>query len=120
MPRPRSQKLQRATELWATMPTAKLSEFVIAFKKQYGETISGPGAYIAKRRAGLGRKYKKSKRPAEMTIERLQQVQQLAKDLGGIVTVRKQFKSLEVLAIAAGGFDQIGTALDLIEELKRK
>lgn len=120
MSRSPSQKIQQAMALWQTMPTAKLHDFVEAYKTQYGETISVPGAFIAKRRAGLTRKSKKSNRQVEMTIEQLQQVHQLAKDLGGIGTVRKQLKSLEALVAAAGGFQEITKALDLIEELKKE
>lgn len=119
MSRSPSQKIQQAMALWQTMPTAKLHDFVAAYKTQYDETISVPGAFIAKRRAGLTRT-KKSNRQVEMTIEQLQQVHQLAKDLGGIGTVRKQLKSLEALVAAAGGYQEITKALDLIEELKRK
>ena len=120
MSRSPSQKIQQALALWQSMPTAKLHDFVAAYKTQYDETISVPGAFIAKRRAGLTRKSKKSNRQVEMTIEQLQQVHQLAKDLGGIGTVRKQLKSLEALVAAAGGYQEITKALDLIEELKRK
>ncbi|MFO0815810.1 MAG: hypothetical protein U0796_21530 [Gemmatales bacterium] len=120
MSRSPSQKIQQAMALWQTMPTTKLNDFVEAYKTKYSESISVPGAFIAKRRAGLTRKSKKSSRPVEMTIERLQQVHQLAKDLGGIGAVRKQLKSMEALVSAAGGYQEITKALDLIEELKRK
>ncbi|HQR43476.1 MAG TPA: hypothetical protein PLX97_12345, partial [Gemmatales bacterium] len=62
MSQPPSQKIQQAMALWQTMPTTKLNDFVEAYKTKYSESISVPGAFIAKRRAGLTRKSKKSSR----------------------------------------------------------
>lgn len=121
MPRLKSQKMQLATELWQTMPKVKLGEFVTAFEQAHNMPISQPAAYLAKKYAGLTRKNKKAKQPAEsVTIEQMQLIHELTRKYGGIKEVRKQLARLKAISDAAGGLDRLERCLDMIEELKRK
>jgi Zn-dependent M16 (insulinase) family peptidase len=119
MARPRSEKMAAAEVLWHTMPSAKLKDFVKTFKKQHGQSISTPGAYLAKKRAGLTKSSNKSSKAKVIGIEQLKEIHQLAKDIGGIKEVRRQLKMLAPIAKAAGGYDQLERCLEMIEELKQ-
>lgn len=118
MARPRTQKMAAAVALWKTMPTAKLLEFVKAFKKQHGQSISIPAANLAKKRAGLTKTRTRSSKGNVIGIEQLKEIHQLAQEMGGVKETRRQMRILDSIVKAAGGFEQLERCLEMIDELQ--
>jgi len=114
------QKIENATALWKTMPTASVEEFTAAFQKAHKETISSAAVNYAKKKAGLTRRNKKSGRSKEITLAQMQKVHELAKQHGGVKAVVTQLKDLKELADVAGGFNSLEYCLTAISELSAK
>ncbi len=45
-------KINLARKLWKQMPSASIDDFMKAYEQQYGDTISQPAVYAAKRDVG--------------------------------------------------------------------
>ncbi|MFT3881812.1 MAG: hypothetical protein QM703_19400 [Gemmatales bacterium] len=117
---PKRQKIDNATALWKTMPTASIEEFTAAFQRAHKETISSAAVNYAKKKAGLTRKNKKSRRTKEITLVQMQKVHELAKQHGGVKALMTQLKAFNVIADEAGGYDALEHCLNAISELKSK
>lgn len=117
---PKRQKIEQATQLWKTMPTASIEEFKVAFHKMHKLEISNAAVNYSKKKAGLTRRNKKAGRPKIITVAQMQKVHELAKKHGGVKALLVQLAAFKEIADEAGGFDELEYCLTAISELSSK
>lgn len=109
-------KIKLATELWKTMPGVSNREFVAAYKKKHGTSISMPAAHYAKSLAGLVKRRKKMA-VAVPSIEDLKKAKNIAANSGGVDALLKQISVIEAIAAPVGGIESLKAMLASLKEL---
>lgn len=107
-------KIDLARKLWKQMPSASIDDFMKAYEQQYGDTISQPAVYAAKRDVGLTRtRSNKSRKP---TLTELKNLRKAAARHGGPRKMLASLDALEAVAETVGGFTDLRDCLEFLND----
>ncbi len=107
-------KISAARKLWKQTPTATIDEFMKEYEKLFGDTISQPAVYAAKRDVGLTKK--RSKNSPKPTIDDLKLLRTAAARHGGPRKMLASLDALEAVAESVGGFSALRDCLEFLNE----
>ena len=113
MAKKKTGKISTARKLWKQMPTATIDEFMKEYEKLFGDTISQPAVYAAKRDVGLTKK--RSKNSPKPTIDDLKHCAAAARH-GGPRKMLASLDALEAVAESVGGFPALRDCLEFLNE----